>query len=147
MIFCYFSESILSLKSYYRHSYVSVWLIGILLTIGNILIKSWNVHVHFALDWSNAAWPIWWLKQSIKPCKLNESLVAITNMSCVYLLTFVWVFWTFYLPWLYLFKSWFYEWDMVEFYIKDTSWKKFYLVTPSRLIRVYFIIPESLNRN
>ena len=90
--FCYFSENIVSLKSYYQLSYVSVWLTGILLTIGNILIKSWNVHVHFALDWSNAAWPIWWLKQSIKPCKLNEPVVTITNTSCVYLLTFVWVF-------------------------------------------------------
>ena len=90
--FCYFSENILSLKSYYQFPYVSVWLTGILLTIGNILIKSWNVHVHFALDWSNTAWPIWWLKQSIKPCKLNESVVAISNTSCVYLLIFVWVF-------------------------------------------------------
>ena len=85
-------ENTFSLKSYYQLSYVSVWLTGILLTIGNILIKSWNVHVHFALDWSNAAWPIWWLKQSIKLCKLNESVVAITNTSCFYLLTCVWVF-------------------------------------------------------
>ena len=90
--FCYFSENIVSLKSYYQLSYVSVWLTGILLTIANILIKSWNVHFHLALDWSNAAWPIWWLKQSIKPCKLNESVVAITNTSYVYLLIFVWVF-------------------------------------------------------
>ena len=90
--FCYFSENILSLKSYYQLSYVSVWLTGILLTIANILIKSWNVHFHLALDWSNAAWPIWWLKQSIKPCKLNESVFAITNTSCVYLLTCVWIF-------------------------------------------------------
>ena len=90
---CYFSENILSLKSYYQLSYISLWLTGILLTIGNILIKSWNVHVHFTLDWSNAAWRIWWLQQSIKPCKLNESVVAITNSSCGYLLTFVWVFW------------------------------------------------------
>ena len=45
------------------------------------------------LGWSYAAWPIWWLKQSIKPYKLNESAVAITNRSCcVYLLTCVWVF-------------------------------------------------------
>ena len=28
----------------------------------------------------------------IKPCKLNESVFAITNTSCVYLLTCVWVF-------------------------------------------------------
>ena len=28
----------------------------------------------------------------IKPCKLNESVVAITNTSCIYLLTCVWVF-------------------------------------------------------
>ena len=70
--FCYFSANILSLKSYYQFSYVSIT--GILLTIGNILIKSWNVHVHFALELSNAAWPTQWLKQSIKPCELNESI-------------------------------------------------------------------------
>ena len=92
MRFCYSLENILSLKSYYQLSYLSVWLTGILLTIADILIKSWNVHFHLTLDWSNATWPIWWLKQSIKPCKLNESVVAITNTSCVYLLTCVWVF-------------------------------------------------------
>ena len=81
-----------SLKPCYKLSYVSVWLTGILLTIANILIKSWNVHFHLALDWSNAAWQIWWLKQLIKPCKLNELVVAITNMSCVYLLTCLWMF-------------------------------------------------------
>ena len=32
------------------------------------------------------------MKQSIKPCKLNESVAAITNTRCVYLLTCVWVF-------------------------------------------------------
>ena len=90
--FCYFSENIVSLKSYDQLSYVSVWLTGILLTVANILIKRWNVHFHLALDWSNTTWPIRWLKQSIKPCKLNESVVAITNTSCVYLLTCVWVF-------------------------------------------------------
>ena len=58
----------------------------------NILIKSWNVHFHLALNWSNTAWPIWLLKQSIKPCNLNESGVAITNTSCVYLLTCICVF-------------------------------------------------------
>ena len=90
--FCYFSENIVPLKSYYQLSYVSVWLTGILLTIANILIKSWNVHFHLELDWSNAAWQMWWLKQSIKPCKLIKSVVAITNTSCVYLLTCVWLF-------------------------------------------------------
>ena len=34
----------------------------------------------------------YWLKQSTKPCKLHESVVAITNTSCVYLLTCVWMF-------------------------------------------------------
>ena len=86
---CYFSENIVSLESYYQFSYVSVWLTGVLLTIANIFTKSWNVHFHLALDWSNAAWPIWWL---IKPYKLNESVVPITDTSCVYLLTCVWVF-------------------------------------------------------
>ena len=90
--FYYFPENLLCLKSYYQLSYVSVWLTEILLPIANILIKSWYVYFHLALDRSNAAWPIWWLKQSIKPCKLNESVVAITNTSCVYLLTCVWVF-------------------------------------------------------
>ena len=79
--FCYFSENMLSAKSYNQLSYVFVWLTGILLTIVNILIENWNAHFQFAFDWSNAAWPIWWLKQSIKPCKLNESVIAITNTS------------------------------------------------------------------
>ena len=83
--FCYFSENVLSLKSYYQLSYVSVWITGILLTIPNILIKIWNVHFHFALDWSNAAWSMWWLKQSIKPYKSNEAVAAINNTSRVYL--------------------------------------------------------------
>ena len=82
----------LSLKSCYQPSYVSVWLTGILLTIVNILMKCWNIHFHLTLDWSNAAWPIWWLKLSLKLCKLNEAAVTITNTSCVYLLTFVSVF-------------------------------------------------------
>ena len=91
--FCYFSVNILSLKTYYQLSYVSLWLTGILLTI--VIIKSWNVYFHFALDWSNTTWPIWWLRQSITSCKLNESVVAITNMNCVYILSFVWAscFW------------------------------------------------------
>ena len=38
--FCYFSEVIFSLKSYYQFYYVSVWLTGVLFTIANILIKS-----------------------------------------------------------------------------------------------------------
>ena len=101
--FCYFSENILSLKTYYQLSYVSVWPIGILLTIANI--KSWNVYFHFALDWSNTTWPIWWLRQSITSCKLNESVVVITNMSWAYRLFECFVFWkyknlTFHLPWL-----------------------------------------------
>ena len=79
--FCYFSENMLSAKSYNQLSYVFVWLTGILLTIVNILIENWNAHFQFAFDWSNAAWPIWWLKQSIKPCKLNASVIAITNTS------------------------------------------------------------------
>ena len=82
----------LSLKSCYQPSYVSVWLTGILLTVVNILMKCWNIHFHLTLDWINAAWPIWWLKLSLKLCKLNESVVPITNTSCVYLLTYVIVF-------------------------------------------------------
>ena len=80
------------LKLYHQFSYVAVWLTWILLTIANILIKNWNFHFHLALDWSNPAWPIWWLKQLIKPCKLNGSVFAITNTSCVYLVTCVRVF-------------------------------------------------------
>ena len=83
--FCYFSGNILSFESYDQLSYVSVRITAILLTIPNIFIKSWNVHFHFALDWSNAAWSMWWLKQSTKPYKLNEALAAINNTSCVYL--------------------------------------------------------------
>ena len=90
--FCYFLKNILSLKSYYQLSCISVWLTWILLTVPNILIKCWNHHFHLTLDWNNAVWPVWWLKESIKPCKLNESVVAITNASCVYILTCVWVF-------------------------------------------------------
>ena len=50
--------------------------------------KCWNVHFRLALNWSNTAWPIWWLKQLTKPCKLNE-LDVVTS---VYLLTCAWVF-------------------------------------------------------
>ena len=71
--FCYFLENILSLKSYYQLSYVSVWLTGILLTIANILINSRNAHFHLTLEWSDAA--------SIKLCRLNESVVVIITTS------------------------------------------------------------------
>ena len=90
--FCYFSENILSLKSYYQLSHVFVWLMGISLIIPNILIKRWNADFHLVLDWSNAAWPVWWLKQSIKSSKLNVSVSNITYRSCVYLFICVWVF-------------------------------------------------------
>ena len=157
---CYFLENILSLKSYYQLSYVSILLTGVLLTITNILIKSWNV----ALDWSNAVWPTWWLKQSIKPCKPNESVVAIINMSCVYLFSRVWVFCFLNVqkfnlsPTLALsytkaaqrravscpFKYWFYVLRVVETYIKSISSKRCCLVTSSCLIYVYFTIEEDL---
>ena len=124
MRFCYFSENILSLKPYYQLFHFSVWLTIILFTISNILINSWNVHFHLASDWSKGAWLIWWLKRSIKPCKLNESFVTIANTSCVYLVTCVWVFYflkvqTFHLlstlalnhtKDTFLLKSWFYVW-------------------------------------
>ena len=86
--FCYFMGNILSLKSYYQLSHVFVWLTGTLLTVANIFIKSWNVHFRLALNWGNAGWPIWWLKQLTKPCKLNELDVV----NSVYLLTCAWVF-------------------------------------------------------
>ena len=95
MTFFYFLENILSLKSYYQLSYVSIWRTEILLTIANILIKSCNVHFHFVLIWSNAAWSEHdRLKQSIKPYNLNEVVLAITNTSCVYLLSVLecWMF-------------------------------------------------------
>ena len=85
-------ENTLSLKSYYQLCYVSVWLTGILLTIVNISMKCWNIDFHLTLDWSNAAWPIGWLKLSLKLCKLNGSVVPITNTSCVYLLIYVRVY-------------------------------------------------------
>ena len=93
--FFYFLENILSLKSYYQLSYVSIWRTDILLTIANILIKSWNVHFHFVLNWSDAAWSEHdQLKQSMKPYNLNEVVLAITNMSCVYFLSVLecWMF-------------------------------------------------------
>ena len=86
MRFCYFFGKYTFFKIIVSN--VSVWLTGISLAIA----KVWNVYYHLGLDWSNAAWPIWWLKQSIKPCKLNESVVVITNTRCVYLLIGVWVF-------------------------------------------------------
>ena len=100
----------------------------------------------------------------IKPCKLNESVVAITNTICVYLLTCVWVFCflkvqqfnlslTLALSYTKATRSrvglvnchfWILILRMacslhvVETYIKGTSWKRCYLVTSSRLINVYF---------
>ena len=44
------------------------------------------------MDWNNVVWSIWWLKQSIKPFILNESVIAITITNCVYFLSCVWVF-------------------------------------------------------
>ena len=124
-------------------------------------MKGWNVHFHLALNWSNAAWPIWWLKQSIKLCKLNESVVAITNTSCFYLLTCVWVFCFLKVqkfnlsPTLalnYAKATWnrvvlvrnmsFLNLDFT-YDIKGTSWKRCYLVTSSRLIHTYFTIQGS----
>ena len=131
-------------------------------------MKGWNVHFHLALNWSNAAWPIWWLKQSIKLCKLNESVVAITNTSCFYLLTCVWVFCflkvqkfnlspTLALNYTKVTQSrvvlvsklsflnldFTYGPHIVETYIKGTSWKRCYLVTSSCLIQTYFTIQGS----
>ena len=133
-----------------------------LFNIANIWIKSWNDNFYLALDCSNAAGTIWWLKQSIIPCKVNESVVAIANKCCVYLLTCVWMFCSLKVQkfnlsstlalsytkatWSrvglvgLLFKSWFYVWHVVETYIKGTFWKGCYLVTSSRLIHQYFII-------
>ena len=124
-------------------------------------MKGWNVHFHLALNWSNAAWPIWWLKQSIKLCKLNELIVAITNTSCVYLLTCVWVFCFLKVqkfnlsPTLalnYAKATWnrvvlvrnmsFLNLDFT-YDIKGTSWKRCYFVTSSRLIHTYFTIQGS----
>ena len=101
----------------------------------------------------------------MKPFKLNESVVSITNTSWVYLLTCVWVFcfWScknlsFHAPclsiipkqlgvgynyWAVHFKSWFYVWHIVETYTKCTSSKRFCLVTSSRLIHVYFTNEKS----
>ena len=41
----------LSLKSYYQLSYVSVWVTGILLTVGNILIENSRMFM-FILHWA-----------------------------------------------------------------------------------------------
>ena len=100
----------------------------------------------------------------IKPCKLNESVVAITNTSRDYLLTYVWVFcflkvqqFTLSLTldlnytkatrsrvrlvnchFLIFILRMACSLHVVETYIKGTSWKRCYLVTSSRLINVYF---------
>ena len=94
----------------------------------------------------------------IKPCKLNESVVAITNTICVYLLTCVWVFCFLKVQqfnlsltqatrsrvglvschFLILILRMACSLHVVETYIKGTSWKRCYLVTSSRLINVYF---------
>ena len=135
-------KNTLPLKSYYQFSYVSVRPTGILLTIVNILMKDWNVHFHLALDWSNAAWPMWWLKQSIKLCKLNESVVSVTKTSCVYLLACFWVsvllfegakIQSFTSPTLALNYT-----KATLRYFKGTSWRRCYLVIPSCLIHTYF---------
>ena len=160
-------ENTFSLKSYYQLSYVSVWLTGILLTIVNILMKGSKVHFHLALGWSyfydssNAAWLLWWLKQSIKLCKLKESIVAITNTSWVYLLTCVWVLCflkvqkfnlspTLALNYAKATRSRVVLVSTLSFLnldftydIKGTSWKRCYLVTSSRLIHTYFTIQGS----
>ena len=105
------------------------------------------------------------MNQSIKLCKLNESVVAITNTSCVYLLTCVWLFCFLKVrkfnlsPILalnytkvtlirvvlvsklsFLNLDFTYGPHIVETYIKGTSWKRCYLVTSSRLIHTYFTI-------
>ena len=113
------------------------------------------------LDWCNAAWPIWWSKQSIKLCKLNESIVAITNTSCVYLLTCIWVFCFLKLQKFNLSltlalnftkatrsrvalvsKLCFLNLDF-KYDIKGTSWKRCYSVASSRLTHAYFTIQGS----
>ena len=107
--------------------------------------SSW-IGLELFLWWSNAAWAERWLKQSIKLCKLNESIAAITNTSCVYLLTCAWVFCFLKVqkfnlsPTLALndtkanrsmvvlvSKLSFLNLDF-KYGIKSTSWKKFYLV-------------------
>ena len=130
-------------------------------------MKGWNVHFHLAsgwsyfYDWSNAAWPVWWLKQSIKLCKLNESIVAITNTSCLYLLTCVWVFYflkvqkfnlspTLALNYakttrsrvVFVSKLSFLNLDF-KYDIKGTCWKRCYLMTSSCLIHTFFTIQGS----
>ena len=97
----------------------------------------------------------------IKPCKLNESVVAITNTSCVYLLTCVWMFCYLKVQKFNLSptqalnytkatrsrvvlvsKLPFLNFDFT-YDIKSTSWKRCYLVTSSRLIHTYFTIQGS----
>ena len=94
----------------------------------------------------------------IKPCKLNESVVAINNTACIYHLTCVWVFCFLKVQqfnlsltkatrsrvglvschFLILILRMACSLHVVETYIKGTSWKRCYLVTSSRLINVYF---------
>ena len=62
------------------------------LDCSSVMQKSWDIHFHLALDWNNVVWTIWWLKQSIKSWMLNKSFIAITNTSCIYLFSCVWVF-------------------------------------------------------
>ena len=100
----------------------------------------------------------------IKPCKLNESVVAINNTACIYHLTCVWVFCFLKVQqfnlsltltlnytdatrsraglvnchfWILILRM-ACSLHVVETYIKGTSWKRCYLVTSSRLINVYF---------
>ena len=112
-------------------------------------------------DWDDAAWPVWLLKQSIKLCKLNESTVAITNTSCVYLLTCAWVFYFLKVQKFNLLstlalnyakttrsrvvlvsKLSFLNLDF-KYDIKGTSWKRCYLMTSSCLIHTFFPIQGS----
>ena len=97
----------------------------------------------------------------IKPCKLNKSVVAITNASCVYPLTCVWVFCFLKVQqfnlsltlalnytkaarrrvelvschfWILILRM-ACSLQVVETYINGTSWKRCYLVTSSRLLK------------
>ena len=100
----------------------------------------------------------------------KESLVAITNTSCVYFLTCVWVFCFLKVQYFNisltlalnytkatrsrvgLVKSHFWililrmacSLHVVETYIKGASWKRCYLVTSSRWINVYFASQVSI---
>ena len=97
----------------------------------------------------------------IKPCKLNESVVAINNTACIYHLTCVWVFCFLKVQqfnlsltltlnyteatrsraglvnchfWILILRM-ACSLHVVETYIKGTSWKRCYLVTSLRLLK------------